>query len=160
MNRVRDVMTARVITLSPADSIECAVETLVEHRISGAPVVDAEGRLLGLLTEFQLLKIASFPSLKNMSVSDLMTKAVWVISEDAPLSEAADLLARHRIRRLPVVREGRVVGVVSRRDVIRHLLASRQAFLQSEEFPHICKRLMTAIGFDGPTRRRKRTTTV
>src|SRR5688572_10129549 len=110
MECVRDIMTRGVVTFSPETTAEEAIETLVEQRISGAPVVDAEGRLLGVLTEYHLLQIASFPSLQDQTVGELMTRAVWVISEDADLTAAAELLARHRIRRLPVVNQGRVVG--------------------------------------------------
>jgi CBS domain-containing protein len=155
MCRVRDVMTTQVVTLSPETSAEEAIDVLVNGRISGAPVVDTEGRLLGVLTEYHLLKIASFPSVQHMTVAELMTKAVWVISEDAHISVAADLLARHRIRRLPVVDRGYVVGVVSRRDVIRHLLRERRQLAATEDLPGICERLLKAISHDGPPRPKK-----
>ncbi len=141
MCRVRDVMTTEVITLAPETSVEQAIDTLVDQRISGAPVVDAEGRLLGVLTEYHLLKIASFPSVQDMTVGELMTKAVWVIAEDANISTAAELLARHRIRRLPVVDRGYVVGVISRRDVIRHLLRQRRELAGMEDLPRLCEQL-------------------
>jgi CBS domain-containing protein len=155
MCRVRDIMTTKVVTLTPEASVEEAIDTLVDQRISGAPVVDAEGRLLGVLTEYHLLKIASFPSVQDMTVGELMTKAVWVISEDAHISVAADLLARHRIRRLPVVDHGYVVGVISRRDVIRHLLRQRRELAGMEDLPRICERLMKCIGHERAPRPKK-----
>jgi predicted transcriptional regulator len=145
-------MTKRVVTLCPEDSAEQAIDALVNERISGAPVVDAEGRLLGVLTEYHLLKIASFPSVQDMTVGELMTKAVWVISEDATIAHAAELLARHRIRRLPVVDRGRVVGVISRRDVIRHLLSQRRQVAASRDLTQICETLMTAMAHERPPR--------
>ncbi len=162
MDCVRDVMTPRVITLMPDTPAEAAIETLVDARISGAPVVDEEGRLLGVLTEYHLLKIASFPSLQEQTVGELMTKVVWVIGPDADLTSAAELLAKHRIRRLPVVDHGRVVGIVSRRDIIRHLLNQRRQSVQRKELPNICKRLLSAIGQDAtpPRKRMRRETAV
>ena len=157
MDCVRDVMTRSVVTFSPETTADMAIETLVEQRISGAPVVDPDGRLLGVLTEFHLLKIVSFPSLQQQTVGELMTKAVWVIAEDASLADAADLLSQRRIRRLPVVRDGRVVGVVSRRDIIRHLLQQRTQLAQRADMPQICQRLMAAIGAERvPTAKRVR----
>lgn len=155
MDRVSDIMTRNVVTLSPDDSAEDAIETLVQQRISGAPVVDAEGRLLGVLTEYHLLKIASFPALTQQTVGELMTKAVWVIAEDADLTAAAELLAKHRIRRLPVVDQGRVVGVVSRRDIIQHLLMQRREFAGRKELPKLCERLLSAIGHERPPRAKR-----
>lgn len=155
MERVRDIMTRGVVTFSPETTAEEAIETLVDQRISGAPVVDAEGRLLGVLTEHHLLKIASFPSLQEQTVGDLMTRAVWVISEDADLSAAAELLAKHRIRRLPVVDQGRVVGVVSRRDIIRHLLRQRRQLAGRKDLPRLCERLLAAIGHERPPRAKR-----
>ena len=146
MCQVRDVMTTRVITLTPETTAEEAIETLVNQRISGAPVVDPEGRLLGVLTEYHLLKIASFPSLQEVSAGDMMTKVVWVVSEDASLEQAAEMLAKHRIRRLPVIKDGKVVGVISRRDVIRHLLSERRNLTPTSDLSRLCKRLMSAIG--------------
>lgn len=157
MECVRDVMTRNVVTLPPEATAETAIETLVEQRISGAPVVDAEGRLLGVITEYHLLKIASFPSLQDQTVAELMTKAVWVITEDAELADAAELLSKHRIRRLPVVDHGRVVGVVSRRDIIRHLLRQRRELANSHRLPQLCQRLLSALGQErGPRARRTR----
>jgi CBS domain-containing protein len=156
MDCVRNIMTRSVITFTPETTADEAIEALVSHRISGAPVVDAEGRLLGVLTEYHLLKIATFPSLQEQTAGELMTKAVWVISEDADLTAAAELLARQRIRRLPVVDRGRVVGIVSRRDIIRHLLSQHRQLHERPDLPRLCQRLLAAISQDRPRARRTR----
>jgi CBS domain-containing protein len=120
--RAEDVMTKNVISVDRDDTVEHAIRTLLEHRISGAPVTDRSGSLVGIISEFQLLEVIYEPELRSAPVSRLMTKDVLTVDEQATLSDVASLFVVHRIRRAPVVRDGRVVGLISRRDLLRYVL--------------------------------------
>jgi len=119
MRRARDVMIADLLAIRVDATVEEAIRSLLDHRVSGAPIVDEQGCLVGIISEFQLLEAIYRPEVKREQVRDLMTKDVITVSEDAALSEVANLLLLHRIRRVPVVRAGRLVGIVTRRDLLR-----------------------------------------
>jgi CBS domain-containing protein len=141
-------MTAKVITVSPDTPVEQIARILLEHRISGVPVVDPEGRLLGIVTEGDLLRRPDLetgrrrPWWLGMFVDEraraeeytkshgtraehVMTRNVVTVTEDTTVTEIAQLLERHRIKRVPVVRGGSLVGLVSRANLIQGLAAVR-----------------------------------
>jgi CBS domain-containing protein len=136
MTNVHEVMTRNVITLAPDSSAEAAIRQLLKHKISGAPVVDREGRLLGIISEYQLLAVVYDEAMKHRPVRELMTANVVSVEETASIMEVADLFIVQRIRRLPVVRDGRVVGLISRRDLLSHAVT-----LQPESFGQIFRML-------------------
>ncbi len=122
MYQVSEVMDADVLTVSSGATVENAVRSLVENRISGLPVIDGTGALVGIVTEFELLETLYSPRVRELLVGDMMTKDVLTVGPDSSLAEATDLMVVHRIRRLPVVDGGKLVGVVSRRDLLRYTL--------------------------------------
>jgi len=146
-----DVMTRRVISVTPDTSIEDAVKLMLEHRISGLLVVDAAGHLAGVVTEGDLLRRSElgtgrqrswwlkllvspgrqaedFTHAHGRKVSDVMTTEVVSVDADAPLSDIVELMEKHRIKRVPVVHEMRVIGVCSRADLLRALaVTTREA---------------------------------
>jgi CBS domain-containing protein len=122
------IMTPELVTLGPNASIEEAIETLLSKEISGLPVVDESGRLVGVITEFALLAVAYDQRVKNHTVSQHMTRDVITVDVNDPLSRVADVCIVHRVRRVPVMQNGRLVGLIARRDVLRSL-ASKGAAL-------------------------------
>ena len=127
MLAVRQIMTDRVVTITPQDSVRDAIELLLARRISGLPVVDDAGRLVGVLTEFALLAIAYDQRMLNDTVAQHMTTDVLTVEADDPVSKAADLFIVHRVRRAPVLQRGRLVGLVARRDVLESLYKAEPA---------------------------------
>lgn len=119
-----DVMQTKVITISPDSTVQEAIGILLKNHISGAPVIDGRGSLVGVISEFQLLETVFDPRLCNENVQAFMTKDVISVSERALLAEVATLFITHRIRRLPVVRGGQVVGLVTRSDLLRYVTES------------------------------------
>jgi CBS domain-containing protein len=120
MYQVKDAMNSDVVSLRPEATVEEAIELFLQHNISGAPVIDNLGRLCGIITQFQLLEVLYDPHFKNSAIEGCMTRNVFTIEEDALLGAAANLLVVHRIHRIPVVRGNKVVGIISRRDLLRY----------------------------------------
>lgn len=120
MYEVKDAFTPSVISVAPTATIEEALHVLIEHDVSGAPVIDARGRLCGIISQFQLLELAFDPAVRHGQVRDFMTRDVITIQEDTLLATVANILMVRRIRRLPVMRKGEVVGVISRGDLLRY----------------------------------------
>jgi CBS domain-containing protein len=121
------IMTSDLITVRPEASIEDAIELLLGQQISGLPVTDDDGRLVGVITEFALLAVTYDRRVKNHTVSQHMTREVITVDIDDPVSRVADLCIVHRVRRVPVMKDGRLVGVIARRDVLRALVESNAA---------------------------------
>jgi len=118
------IMTPNLVTVRPNASIEEAIDLMLREQISGLPVLDDDGRLVGVITEFALLAIAYDRRVKNHTVSQHMTRELITVDVDDPMSRVADLCIVHRVRRVPVIQDGRMVGVIARRDVLRALVES------------------------------------
>ncbi len=142
--RARDIMTVPAICVTPDTKLVTIVDLMLKHRISAVPVVDLEGDIVGIVSEGDLMRrkelgipperswwlralggkamlADEFVKAHATVASELMTRDVIVIGEDMLLPEIAKLLARRRIKRVPVVSEGRVVGVVSRANLLQAL---------------------------------------
>jgi len=116
-----EIMTRRLVTLDPEMNVFKAIELLIKNRISGAPVVDGKGTLLGMFTEKSCLEVmvdAAYEGLPANLVGSFMNEPADTINEDAGMLSMAQIFLNKQTRRLPVLREGKLVGQVSRRDVI------------------------------------------
>ncbi|MBB2156818.1 CBS domain-containing protein [Gluconacetobacter diazotrophicus] len=143
--RVRDIMTASVVGVAPTDPLEKAVGLMLEHGISGVPVLGVGGHVVGVLTEGDLLRRSELDTEPGRSwlgdwlrspgraasdyvrthshrVIDLMSDSPVTIAPDATLREAVDMMLAHRVKRLPVIQDGRMVGILSRADLLRALM--------------------------------------
>jgi CBS domain-containing protein len=119
-----DFMSTDLIVFTPDMDIHRAIKALLEHRISGAPVVDGQGILVGILTKKDCFKIAfsaSYHKEWGGRVSEFMSAEVETIDAEADIVEVAELFLKSRYRRFPVMKNGRLVGVISRHDVLRAL---------------------------------------
>ncbi len=148
---VREIMTTDVLTLGPDDGVRAAMEQMIERDVDGAPVVDADGAVVGVLTNGDLIVRESrlhFPTLVSIlgasfeikprgfdddldkalgsTVRDVMSHPARTCRDDATVEEAATIMHEHDVARLPVVdADGHLVGIVSRGDIIRGMLESR-----------------------------------
>lgn len=126
--KVRDCMTTSLVTLTPTTEILRAVQTLLKHDIAGAPVVDDQGNLVGVLTERDCMRVvlhAGYHSDHGGLVSDFMSPDVETIPADASIVDAAKLFFGERFHRYPVVDyDDRLLGQISRRDVLRALVTN------------------------------------
>jgi len=145
--RARDIMTTNVVTVSPETDIAEAVRLMLERQISGVPVIDDSGRLAGILTEGDLMRRAelvtgrqswwinpisspeqeakAYVKAHGLKVKDVMTKEVVTINEQEPLDRIAMVFEDRRIKRTPVMRSGKIVGIVSRANLLRSLATKR-----------------------------------
>jgi len=147
---VREIMTTDVVTVGPGTSVSEIAHMLLDHRISAVPVLDANGWIVGVVSEGDLLRrveVGTEPHARwweflvggadrltgdyikshGRRAADVMTRDVFTIDDDAPLSAVAELLETRRIKRVPVVRRGRLVGVVSRSDLVRALIGAAES---------------------------------
>lgn len=126
MLTARDIMTEGVVTIRPTCTIREAIELLLSERISGLPVLDDRGRLAGIVTEFALLAVAYDDKVLNEPVALHMTTDVLTVDASDPVRKVADLCVVHRVRRVPVLDDGRLAGLISRCDVLRAIYEATQ----------------------------------
>jgi len=121
---VKDYMARNLVTLQPDNEVLHAVHTLVEHNISGAPVVDKDGKLVGMLTEKDCMRVileATYYSEYGGLVSEYMSSDVETMNAEDSIVEVAERFLNKRYHRYPVMDNNRLVGQISRGDVIRAL---------------------------------------
>ena len=125
----KQAMSRGLVTLKPEMDVLEALRILVEQRLSGAPVVDQIGNLIGMLTERDCMQIAlgaGYHSEDGGRVENFMTELVVTVDADTPVTEIAERFASSHFRRLPVMEQGRLIGIISRRDVLKQLEAAWQ----------------------------------
>ena len=141
--KASDVMTTKVVTIGPDSSLSDMIKLMLDHRISGLPVVNAEGKLVGIVTEGDCLRTETGTEVKRSfwrdlmtgsetlaaeyirshgrKVSEVMTPDPVVVAPDEDLNEVIHLMEKHQVKRVPVVRNGTVVGIVSRANLLQAL---------------------------------------
>jgi CBS domain-containing protein len=119
MLAARELMNSDVVTISPQTTVGETIDILAKFGVSGLPVVDSEKRILGVVTEFALLGTVYDPNMANDPVSRHMTKEVISVDVDDRATTIANLFILHRIRRVLVQQDGILVGLISRRDLLK-----------------------------------------
>ena len=137
----REVMSRSLVTFGPDMRALEAAGSLLKHKLSGAPVVDDGGNLLGLLSEYDCLRAVSSAEYDFdnhdavVTVADLMTREIHSIGPELDLFGIAHEFVTLRVQRLPVVEEGRLIGQVTRRDALRAAVDLRQKLLSQKHYP-------------------------
>lgn len=145
--KAADIMTRQVITIGPDATVAEAAQRMLENRISGLPVCDGTGRLVGVISEGDLLRRAETGTVRRASwwlamlaghaptqaadytkshgrtVRDTMSSSIISATEETPLEEVVRMMETNRIKRVPVLRDGKLVGIISRANLL-HVLAS------------------------------------
>lgn len=124
MLTARSIMTEGVVSIQPSATVEEAAQVLLKNRISGMPVVD-NGKLVGIITEFALLAVAYDENLRFDKVEQHMTTEVLTVGPDVSIKEVVDLCIVHRVRRVPVVQDDRILGLIARCDVLKSVYESK-----------------------------------
>jgi CBS domain-containing protein len=147
--KARDVMTQPVISIAQSASILDAVALMLRHKISGLPVVDSTGKLIGMVTEGDLLRRAEigtqrrrprwieffipgrlaneYVQASGRRVEEIMSVDVHTVDEQAPLEDVVQVLERHRIKRVPVLQGGQLAGIITRANIVRALIGAAKA---------------------------------
>lgn len=145
-----DVMTREVVTARPTDTLRRAAQLMLKRGVSGLPVVDAEGRVVGVVSEADLVRpddaavqrfhrwldiladgeelspeVVSAIDAGNRPVAKVMRTDTITVAETTPLREVANLVGRDNVRRVLVMRDGKLVGIVARRDLVRALASGQ-----------------------------------
>ena len=134
MTLVAEVMTPNPVSVPQTAAIDVAIDLIVEKNISGVPVVDDHGNLVGLITEHDVLQLYEdqhHEETRFHSCRDLMITDVRTIQQDASLEVAASIFHAATLRRLIVVDGNRLTGILSRRDVVKRIRDNRRAVVQS-----------------------------
>jgi len=116
--KVKEAISSQLVTVRDTDSALTGLKLLVKQGLSGAPVVSSDSRLVGMVTEFDLLLAIDYVG-EGIPISRVMTRDVTSVRPDTDLEDARKLILVHHYRRLPVVDSGKVIGVLSRRDILR-----------------------------------------
>jgi len=117
----RDIMTPTVISAKVDMVLADVAKLLLRWHISGVPVVDDEGKLKGIITEHDVVKFMVSGRTESAKAGEIMTKDVESYGPDTPLADIINHFAARRLRRIPVVEDGKVIGIISRRDIIREM---------------------------------------
>jgi CBS-domain-containing membrane protein len=165
----QDVMSRPIFSITPADSLANAIHLMLQNHISGLPVIDAEGRLQGMLTEGDLLRRAETATQRHRprwltflvgpgrladeyvhthgrKVSEIMTTDPVTVAEDTSLEDVVSLMEKHRIKRVPVMRGDKVMGIISRANLLYALASiARGAKLVSLDDRAIRNRLIAEL---------------
>jgi len=165
--RATDVMSSPVVAASAQITVQHVARMMINHRISGIPIVDGDQKLIGIITEGDLLRrvetgterqrsrwsewfrpnsrlAADYVKSHARQVADIMTRDVVTVDKFATLDEIAELMEKHGIKRVPVVHDGKLVGIVSRADLLK-ILASAAAVSNEDSDRSIRSRLLTEL---------------
>ncbi|MFC3674465.1 CBS domain-containing protein [Ferrovibrio xuzhouensis] len=163
----RDIMTSDVVTVDLTMTVREIANLLVERRISGVPVVDGERRVLGIVSEADLMRRSDIgtekhrawwsallddaPSLarefvqqSGIHAADVMSRDVLTVTEDTSIFAVADLMDTYNIKRVPVLRQSRLAGIISRSDIVR-VLAKRQSMGETVKIPQTDSEIRLAL---------------
>ncbi|HWA47332.1 MAG TPA: CBS domain-containing protein [Dongiaceae bacterium] len=145
--KASDIMVSPVITVKPTTSIKDLAKLLLEHRISAAPVIDDAGKLVGIVSEGDLIRrseigtewrhswwlslisddealASDYIKSRGIKVADVMTRDVLTAAPDTPLHEIAKMMEKKAIKRVPIARDGQLVGIVSRANLVQAIASS------------------------------------
>jgi CBS domain-containing protein len=167
--KAMDVMVRDVITVKPETDVAAAIELLVEHDISALPVIDDDGSVVGVISEADLVRrteigtekerpwwlealtpgsrlAGEFAKAHGLRVGEIMSHHLVSASEESSLGEIATLLERNRIKRVPILRDGKLVGIVSRSNLIQALASSLQPKPATDADREIRVELLSRLG--------------
>jgi len=170
--RARDIMTTKVITIDACANVSHAIRLMIDNHISGLPVADEFGRICGMVTEGDLLArcendtpsrirddseqpvcdIRQYIKINAWRISDVMTPNIVAVTPDAPVSIIAKLMAAHNIKRVLVLDQGHLTGLVSRRDLLRVITSRKPDIVATGDDAlklAVATRLKTELGLAG-----------
>jgi len=122
MHETKDIMSTDVVSVQPDTPVTRAVELLIENDITGLPVVEPSGRLVGIVTEKDLIGVLCGQDAPRGTARDYMTDDVISFDEDDDIIAICECLIHNHLRRVPILADGKLVGIISRRDLIKYIM--------------------------------------
>ena len=121
----KNIMTRDIITVTPTMTVKNLAMTLIKNQISGAPVSSRDGKIVGIVSESDIV------AKKGKDVKAIMSKKIISVKEETPVEEIAQLMTTHKIKRLPVMRDDKVVGIVSRAEIVSAIALGKHVALHT-----------------------------
>lgn len=122
MGTVRDIMKKEVVTVKEKDSLETLCKLLVSKKLSGVPVIGDKEKLVGFISERDIIMAVGKGNFTDKKVSDVMTRKVFSVEDDRPIEQVSQIFTDKPLRYVPVTKGDKLVGIISRKDVINKLL--------------------------------------
>jgi CBS domain-containing protein len=119
---VKDLMTSKLYTVRDDDDVRTAAKLLTKHKISGIPVVSKTGKLVGFISERDIIAAVPKPKFCDMKIRNLMSKKVRSIPYDAPVTQASKIFSVENYRLLPVLKGNKLVGIIARKDIVKQMI--------------------------------------
>ena len=126
MKKARDIMTKDVLTVSEDTPIYVAMQLLIADKVTGLPVLGTGGKLVGIITEKDMLALLNNTRIDHVTVGDLMTRDVVSFKESDDITKINQCLKEKSFRRVPILSHGKLVGIVSRTDIMQTILRERR----------------------------------
>ena len=122
IKQAKDIMQKKTVSVRHDATLKEASELLIKNKLSGIPVVNNKGNLIGFISERDIIEAISQDDFENKKTEDIMTKNVISINEDTSIEEVSRIFSKYPYRYIPVCRDKNIVGIISRKDVIEKLL--------------------------------------
>ena len=119
--KVSEIMTRGVVAIKPDLRLTDAIKVMLEHNVSAVPVVDAQQDLIGIITEYDIMNFAFSGNAAETKVAEVMIRDVVTFTPDTDIETLVNFCAKRRMHRVPIVEGQKVVGMVSRRDILREI---------------------------------------
>lgn len=150
--RAADIMTRQVVTAAPGTSVSVVARLMLEHRVGALPVVNGEGHVVGIVSDHDLLRhppadsprawwlrlfnedaicLEDIATVRGLEIGDIMVRPVVTVSDTTPLGVLASLMRRRKLRHVPVLHDGKLVGIVSRGDLLDALVRPSEEAAES-----------------------------
>ena len=120
----QDIMTTNLITIREDTHVRDAIKIILENRISGLPVVRDDMSLAGIVSEKDFLQLAFYDNIDDAEVADFMSRDVITATKETSLLEICELLMQNNYKRIPIVEDNKLIGVISRKDMLKFVLNS------------------------------------
>lgn len=120
--KVKELMVKKVITVKEEVNVKEICKMLNKLHMSGLPVVNKPGKLVGFVSERDVIAAVPKPNFINRTAKQIMSRKIRTIQDDAPITHASKIFSQEKYRQLPVTHNGKLVGIIARRDVLNHML--------------------------------------
>lgn len=119
---VKEMMKKKVVTVNDTDNVRTICKMLTKYKFSGFPVINKSGKLVGFISERDIISAVCKPNFISRTAKQLMTKKVRTLPEDSPVTHASKVFAQEKYRHIPIVRGKKVVGILTRKDIATHMM--------------------------------------